>query len=748
MRIAGVYMSAAAAIEATARCKSAKYAKRAGAMESRGVAKESRRIMRLALLLIPLGLLYMMLPMTGSAHHRPGQTDPTPSACGMPAGGIVYHANTWTLSANCTQTSFVMLHSQMDNETNKKVVINGSNKSIKVPNNTPFINCAGSSPGTTPKMELEINNVTIDGGGSGSKGSLWIQNCKVTLNNVTMKNTYASAIQGGTGAGAGNRGEFILNNVLFEDLRGFYSYHGSRPSAINAFLSTSWTLNNVVVRDVYGGAFAIGPAWASASDKLIGTAPSFTFTGCYTAERIFVRERHSSVNPGNRPLCTGTIGNQGSAVKTVPHPQPADCGLPSGGFLLRDASYSLSADCALSDTLYIPRGVTISIAGNGRAIVPAQGKRGIAVGGNLTMRNAIVKNATNYPLLVFSTGTLLVENTVFSSNARPVFLKDPTATLRNVLFENHNVASTWRWGNSLLIMVETDVTLRDVTFRNNSNGGSPIRIEWKSLDGIGPKVKLEGCATFSGNTPDVKYTIRSTTVNGTPVPDGDVTDNTGGAACPSYSYPAILDPVAATPVPQPTSQPADPNATAVPILVGGGETATIFRASASGGQPALSLYGVDTQTSQGFHQLTVTQAQVDALGGPGVVATSPDCKVQVSVDEHGNVTAKAGPNYEGKMLHTVFEGSVSGPVISTYTNYEPICAAADTASQQVFSDCMVTTTHALNFRATPNGTVLRVLPYNVTLTAFKRTEGWFYVDYHSERGWISADYVTPVGSCG
>ena len=67
---------------------------------------------------------------------------------------------------------------------------------------------------------------------------------------------------------------------------------------------------------------------------------------------------------------------------------------------------------------------------------------------------------------------------------------------------------------------------------------------------------------------------------------------------------------------------------------------------------------------------------------------------------------------------------------------------------QSLSGCMVTTAFILNFRDAPAGDVIDAVPYNVTLTALERTDGWFKVDYHGARGWISAVYVEPVGACG
>ena len=74
------------------------------------------------------------------------------------------------------------------------------------------------------------------------------------------------------------------------------------------------------------------------------------------------------------------------------------------------------------------------------------------------------------------------------------------------------------------------------------------------------------------------------------------------------------------------------------------------------------------------------------------------------------------------------------------------------------NDCMVTLTHVLKFREGPGGAVRMVqlvegelefwIPAFVKLTAFERTAHWFKVDYHGERGWISADYIVPSGNCG
>lgn len=63
-------------------------------------------------------------------------------------------------------------------------------------------------------------------------------------------------------------------------------------------------------------------------------------------------------------------------------------------------------------------------------------------------------------------------------------------------------------------------------------------------------------------------------------------------------------------------------------------------------------------------------------------------------------------------------------------------------------NCTVTLTHILNFRDGPGGSIIKPIPYNITLSANARTADWFKVDLHGEQGWISADYVLTRGDCG
>ena len=71
-----------------------------------------------------------------------------------------------------------------------------------------------------------------------------------------------------------------------------------------------------------------------------------------------------------------------------------------------------------------------------------------------------------------------------------------------------------------------------------------------------------------------------------------------------------------------------------------------------------------------------------------------------------------------------------------------------TAGDQDETDCSVTTTLNLNFRAGPNGSRVGLVPGGSTLLVKGGASGWFKVEFQGKSGWISADYVVTQGDCG
>lgn len=63
------------------------------------------------------------------------------------------------------------------------------------------------------------------------------------------------------------------------------------------------------------------------------------------------------------------------------------------------------------------------------------------------------------------------------------------------------------------------------------------------------------------------------------------------------------------------------------------------------------------------------------------------------------------------------------------------------------SACMAKLEAVLNFRESPGGRIKSQLPRGVKLTAMRRADRWIFVDYHGDRGWVSAYWVSLEGAC-
>ncbi|MDX1991793.1 MAG: SH3 domain-containing protein [bacterium] len=75
-------------------------------------------------------------------------------------------------------------------------------------------------------------------------------------------------------------------------------------------------------------------------------------------------------------------------------------------------------------------------------------------------------------------------------------------------------------------------------------------------------------------------------------------------------------------------------------------------------------------------------------------------------------------------------------------------SSAPVASGPV-SNCRVTTRAILNLRAeaSTSSTIITTVPYNVTLQAVEKAEGWYRVVYQDGQGWLSARFLNRQGTC-
>lgn len=79
-------------------------------------------------------------------------------------------------------------------------------------------------------------------------------------------------------------------------------------------------------------------------------------------------------------------------------------------------------------------------------------------------------------------------------------------------------------------------------------------------------------------------------------------------------------------------------------------------------------------------------------------------------------------------------------------NGRPVSVSAGTA----LTGCRIRTNYALNIRTAPfsDSVVIDMVPFEITLTATERTEEWFRVIYEDYQGWLNAEYLETIGSCG
>ena len=417
------------------------------------------------------------------------------------------------------------------------------------------------------------------------------------------------------------------------------------------------------------------------------------------------------------------IGNGDPAVKSYSDPAIAGCGLPSEGFVRTSTTYNLIRDCQQTGSLYIPRGVTVTINGNHHTITAASDHIPIYTAGTLTARDFVLTGSTRYIIRALLRSDLLIENAIFRGNSRPILLADHTATFRKVLFENNSEAGSGGTDASALrILRRSTVILEDSIFRGNSGGAAVIYAGEANPYDRNAIVTLQGCNTFEDNTPE---NIAN--------PNLTVTDNNTGP-CPAFMFSRFS--MFSPPPPkidEDGPRTSDPRTTTASYGSSGdfqapdschsvnnieaiamGVVACVFRRT-RGGETILQVYGID-ENSNGFHLLTVRQSQLDAAFGESIIGVSPDGRALVVMWADRNVTIKVGPDAERKILHLTLRGGLYGQITEFFTTYGDApglpylgthgqsrapASTPDNNGVTALQDCIVTTFGILNFRQSP-----------------------------------------------
>ena len=665
--------------------------------------------------------------------------NPPVAACGLPVEGCIVASVTYTLTADCTQTG--PLYVNIDGIS---VTVEGGGHTIDARALTGDFNALWTGD---PSRTLTLRNATVVGGGVRS-GAAIVVHGPATLENVSLREADEVAFSAYSLDGATPASN--LTNVLIERVFGNYYLDGrAAPTAIEVEGGASVTANNLVIRSNFLGNTAIGAA----------TGSSVTLTGCFTGKHNFPQTFFGGVTDNSSGPCSGTIGNGDSAARVYSPPQPAACGLPSEGVLEQSATYSLVADCQQTGTLFIPKHVALTIEGNGYTIRGASlestfldntetGKDArlfFGIAGPTTIRNTVLAHGTSYVLRTWLQQSHLIENTVFRNNDSTMTIYDSDMMFDRVLFENNVLTG----GSTALVfpVFSSTITIRDSIFRNNSGLDTVIHGGFPATESANPRVRILGCVTFEGNS-----TLDMVDIDD---PGSHVTDTNSGP-CPETEISQGLHKISLSAT-QGSQGRHGGGTHCLPGQVGCGHAigvqdlrvgsvARVFREN-RGGDTIVGIYEISQDTSQGFLQLALTQSQIAPLVGEHIVGVSADGRVLAVVYPDKNVTIKVGPDHEGKILHLTLEGGLHGRVLDMITTYGPppgLFLRAETS----LGSCAVTTIDILNFRATPGGAVIGLVPAHVTLTVKNQTLGWFQVDNHGVLGWISADFVTTQGDCG
>lgn len=122
---------------------------------------------------------------------------------------------------------------------------------------------------------LTMSETTLEGGGNTGQGNIHTAG-NISLSNVTISDIAPTAITTDLSSSI----TMTLTNMLFEDSVGAYNSHLQNGTAMNISNHSTITVNNVVLRRLFGGnaAFNIRPN-ANAQSTI-------TLTGCLTASTL------------------------------------------------------------------------------------------------------------------------------------------------------------------------------------------------------------------------------------------------------------------------------------------------------------------------------------------------------------------------------------------------------------------------------------------------------------------------------
>ena len=623
--------------------------------------------------------------------------------CGLPAeANIVSGDVSYTMSANCQLTGQISILNDA------KVTVNGGGYTITGRDQNDLFFYASDN------AALVINNATLDGKG--------VRRSQLVDVRGTLEMTKVSIRNASNGPPVYLTGTGELEDVLFEN-NDPSAYGKARSASALRLNGGRATVKKAVFRDNYGGGGAIT---VEVLNTLVG---SLTTEGCLLFSGNVPYDVQvktgASWTKSHSGTCTGTIGNGDQAV--IAEPAMTACGMPARGNLDNSAVYSMTANCSLATTAAhdpywdIHEGASIEIKGNGYTISGGSDSNNayIRIADNATLD---LENVALDRVWILSFGDFEATGVTFADAATRAIWVDGGAEIELSLFRGN---TTGRSNQATALMASSyfgdgEATIKNTAFINNTgtHASNPSYVinTWHTSNLTTAKITLEGCISYSGNTPSDKNYLAS----------ANITDNSTGA-CPAGLH------LGHVPAPDSDGDEADDDSSAgtQPYHVDGVEGCF----QRLGMLAILCRYKIDEFTllevwkvhadSRGSLALWAHETQFAGLERERLLASTADGRVGIFLvnddcvrrDEHftnpriasvdcvaaklsglrdggegkvigrfKHVAVSKGPTFEGK-AHTVYlDDSIAGTVIGTFDLYigEPgrAVAAAEVAAEE------------------------------------------------------------------
>ncbi|MCY3832505.1 MAG: LysM peptidoglycan-binding domain-containing protein, partial [Chloroflexi bacterium] len=492
----------------------------------------------------------------------------------------------------------------------------------------------------------------------------------ITANNVSFINN--------NGGVAFRAEQSTLTNVYFAWNRNPRALSlGGNGSAIQANSNDSHTLTNAVFRNNFAGGGAV---------SLLAGA-TITTNGCLTLSGntpYDIYEGSGTWTDSSTGPCSGTIGNGDPAV--IPAPALMTCGFPAAGNLDVSATYTLTADCALTGPYFISEDVSIRVIGNGRAIRSSRTGYSFFTAATSSLR---LENVALEGIRFYNWGNFSADRVKASATNGGILVNMGEASVSKALFEANTTGTAT--GRSVALAYNAyqkgGISFTDASFRGNTGGLGVLAT-------FGAAIELNGCISFEGNNPVDTFIYPG---------GGGVVNDHRDPGCDS----PIVDPLAPPSSGSP-SAPRESEAICHPrphceLPAISKQEECDLKLGAIGvicrppyHVPVAAVWRIrphpdgDHLPTVGTHMLSVIQPEVEALAEGMVACTldgrvavrtglrpeirhffesSPKYEEELKIPRRYIVISK-GPNWEGKTHHVVLDNALDGRVFGTVDTYD------------------------------------------------------------------------------